>query len=69
MLADSAMSKPKKPDRQKHLTSYESLIAWGCICGARWLNEKLKGKSDGVLAAERDNAFYDHVKKMQAEGF
>ena len=47
----------------KHVVSYESLVAWGCICGATWMNEFLKGKSDDELLAERDRAYKRHLLK------
>lgn len=55
--------------RPIHKPSFESLVAWGCLCGARWMNDKLKSKSDDDLAAERDAAFAYHETEMERGGF
>lgn len=65
------MSPRKKggpPPPPRHLPSFESLIAWGCICGGRWMNEHLKGKSDSDLEIERDEAFARHELEMELQG-
>ena len=45
------------------------MIAWGCICGGRWMNESLKGKTDEALLIERDEAFAQHEREMELKGF
>jgi len=61
------MSSPRKKERPIHKISFESMIAWGCICGARWMNETLKGRTDAELLIERDLAFDRHVEEMGGE--
>lgn len=63
------MSSPKKKERPMHKVSFESLVSWGCICGGRWMNEKLKGKTDAQLETERELAFDAHVADMEAKGY
>lgn len=60
---------PKAKERPVHKISFDSLIAWGCLCGARWMNDKLKGKTDDALEAEREAAFAHHVRDMERGGF
>lgn len=59
----------KGGEKPIHKVSFESLVAWGCLCGARWYNEQLRGKSDEDLILERERAFEDHVRQMQRQGF
>lgn len=64
----------KKKERPIHETSFETLISWGCLCGGRFYNEKLRTdegrqKTTEELVAERDAAFDIHVAQMKKEGF
>ena len=72
------MSAPRQPRKTRHVPSYESMIAWGCVCGARWMNEELRRpdgsgarvqKSDEELIEERDIAFAEHEREMKAKGY
>lgn len=48
-----------------HQISFESLISFGCICGFRWMNEYLHGKSDDDLIIEREEVFASHLREME----
>jgi hypothetical protein len=52
-----------------HQISFETLVAWGCLCGGRWMNEFLKGKSDDDLIIERQEAYATHLREMERQGF
>lgn len=62
---------PKLPRKKRpiHEVSFESMVAWGCLCGARWNNDFLKDKSDADLFVERDEAFARHQREMEITGF
>ena len=60
------MAKKQKPI---HKISFESLIAWGCLCGGRWMQEHLKGKSDEDLVIEREESYATHLRDMERQGF
>lgn len=47
----------------------KSMVAYSCACGARWLNEFLRGKSDEDLIIEREEAFATHLREMERQGF
>ena len=47
----------------RHIQKSESLTTWICACGGRWMNDRLKGKTDWDLAIERDLAFEAHVNQ------
>lgn len=61
----------KKKNRQEpiHRISFESMVAWGCLCGGRWMNEHLKDKTDEELLIERDEAFAFHLREMERQGY
>jgi hypothetical protein len=63
------MAAKKGKGRPIHKVSFESMMAWGCLCGARWMNEHLRGKSDEDLIVERDEAFARHEREMERQGF
>ena len=58
----------KRKQTQRCGTTSESMIAFSCVCGFRWHNEKLKGKTDEALIVERDEAFMFHVDAMEQLG-
>lgn len=55
----------QRRQRPIHRTSYETMIAWGCLCGARWMNEALKGKTDEELVAERTATYAEHLDDVE----
>ena len=59
----------KKKEAPIHQLSFSSMIAWGCLCGGRWLNEHLKNKTDEELIIECDSAFQYHVREMEKAGY
>lgn len=63
------MNLQKKKDRPIHRISFESMIAWGCLCGGRFLNQNLKGKSDDDLILEREESFAQHQRDMEVGGW
>ena len=60
---------PPKPKKPLHQPSYESMVSWGCLCGARWYNDQLRGKRDDELVIEREVAFTNHVRDMEKAGY
>lgn len=60
----------ESPPEPRCGTTSESMVAWTCRCGGRWMNEKLR-KEDGVqktdeeLIIERDSAFLNHVREVE----
>jgi hypothetical protein len=52
-----------------HQRRWENMVAWRCTCGGSWNNEKLKGKSDEELLAERDASFATHISEMEQRGY
>lgn len=69
LLAGTMKKAPKEKEKPVHKISFDSLISWGCLCGARWMNERLKGKTDEALEAEREAAFEAHAREMERGGF
>ncbi|MDD5302043.1 MAG: hypothetical protein PHS14_02955 [Elusimicrobia bacterium] len=71
------MSRKKKPEplpEPRHGTTSESMVAWTCRCGGRWMNERMRKeggvqKTDAELVIERDSAFLDHVREMERQGY
>mgnify|MGYP001586199690 CR=1 FL=1 len=59
---------PKK-EKPIHKVSFDSMVSVGCLCGFRWHNHELKGKSDRDLIEERDCAFLEHCRDMEKAGF
>ena len=61
--------RPEPPPEPRHGTTSEGMIRWSCRCGGSWYNEQLKGKTDEQLIVERDEAFLNHVREMERQGY
>lgn len=52
-----------------HAKRAESMVFCACVCGWRWYNESLKGKSDEDLLEERDREYETHIRELEKQGY
>ena len=52
-----------------HAKRTESLVFCACVCGWRYYNSELKGKTDQRLIEDRDLAYELHIRELEGLGY